>query len=246
MIKLYSFGAAFGVPDPSPFIMKVDCWMRMSDIAFEHVSGVGNLRKAPKGKLPFIDDNGTVVADSHLILEYLRNQYGSPLDHDLSSEQRAIMMLVGKALDEQLYWCMVYSRWIRPDTWPRVKATFFAVVPTPFNKVVPWLAQRKVKRSLYLQGIGRNSDEEILQMASETLQSLSDLLGDKAYFFGDRPSTLDATAFGFLCEFILSDIKNTFSERAGEFENLVAYCHRIKDTYYPQWLTEGSGHQLRH
>jgi len=240
VIKLYSFGAAFGVPDPSPFVMKVDCWMRMSGIPFEHVSGVKNLRKAPKGKLPFIDDSGTVVADSHLILDYLRNQYGSPLDDSLTSEQHAIMVLVGKAIDEQLYWCMVYSRWIRPDTWPRVKATFFKVVPAPFNTVVPWLAQRRVKRSLYLQGVGRHSDEEILQMAGETLQSLSGLLGDKAYFFGEQPSTLDATAFGFLCEFILSDINNAFSERACEHENLVAYCQRIRDLYYPQWLSDSA------
>ncbi len=232
MIKLYSFGPAFGVPDPSPFVMKVDAWLRMSGMPFEHISNVANLRKAPKGKLPFIDDDGKIVADSHLIINYLHKQYGSPLDEGLSREQRAMATLVGKSLDEQLYWCLVYSRWVRPDTWPLVKETFFNAVPAPMRGIVCWVAQRRVKRSLYLQGFGRHSDEEILAMTTEMFQALSDLLGDKTYFLGEKPSTLDATAYGFLCEFILSDIHNSFSERARRFDNLVRYCGRIRDEYY--------------
>ena len=233
MIKLYSFDPAFGVLDPSPFVMKVDAWMRMSGIPFEHVSSVGNLRKAPKGKLPFIDDGGKVVADSHLIIDYLRQQYDSPLEQGLTVEQKAIAMMVGKSLDEHLYWCLVYSRWIRPDTWPRVKATFFNVVPLPLRAVVCWAAQKKVRRSLHLQGFGRHTDEEILVMTTEMLQALSDLLGEKRYMFGEQPSTLDSTAYGFLCEFILSDIDNAFSQHARKFNNLLQYCERIRDEYYP-------------
>ncbi|MCF6229580.1 MAG: glutathione S-transferase family protein [Gammaproteobacteria bacterium] len=174
-----------------------------------------------------------MIADSHLIIAYLRQHYDSPLDRGLTSEQRAVAMLVGKALDEQLYWGLVYSRWIRSDTWPRVKAAFFNVVPAPMRAIVSWIAQRRVRRALYLQGFGRHSDEEILAMTTEMLQALSDLLGDKVYLLGEQPSTLDATAFGFLSEFILSDIRNSFSERARGFENLVCYCERIRDELYP-------------
>ncbi len=241
MIKLYSFGAAFGLPDPSPFVMKVDVWMRMSAIPFESVSGVANLRKAPKGKLPYIDDGGKLVADSHLIISYLRAKYDSPLDKGLSREQRAIATLVGKSLDEQLYWCLVYSRWIRADTWPQVKATFFNPLPAPVRIIISSIARHKVKRSLYLQGFGRHSDEEILLMTTETLQALADLLGDKRYFLGEQPSTLDATAYGFLSEFILSEIENEFSQRARGFKNLVRYCEAIRDRYYAPVSGERGG-----
>ncbi len=241
MIKLYNFGSAFGLPDPSPFVMKVDVWMRMSAIPFEPVSGVANLRKAPKGKLPFIDDGGKRVADSHLIINYLRAQYDSPLDKGLSREQRAIATLVGKSLDEQLYWCLVYSRWIRADTWPLVKATFFNPLPAPMRTIISSIARHKVKRSLYLQGFGRHRDEEILLMTTEMFQALADLLGDKRYFFGERPSTLDATAYGFLSEFILSEIQNEFSERARGYENLVRYCEAIRNRYYAPVSGERGG-----
>ena len=50
--------------------------------------------------------------------------------------------------------------------------------------------------------------------------------------FGEQPSSLDATVYGFLCEFILSDIDNAFNERAFSFKNLVQYCERIRDKYY--------------
>jgi hypothetical protein len=56
MIKLYSFGPSFGVADPSPYVLKVDVYMRMANIEFTSVPDVKNLQKAPKGKLPFITD----------------------------------------------------------------------------------------------------------------------------------------------------------------------------------------------
>ncbi|MEA1888330.1 MAG: glutathione S-transferase family protein, partial [Pseudomonadota bacterium] len=62
MIKLYGFGNNFGVADASPFVLKVDAYMRMAGIQFENIPGLVNLRKAPKGKLPFIDDNGKIIA----------------------------------------------------------------------------------------------------------------------------------------------------------------------------------------
>jgi len=235
MIKLYSFGPAFGVPDPSPFVMKVDCWMRMSGIEFEHASGVSGLRKAPKGKLPFIDDNGTIVADSCLIIAHLRGRYGSSLDEGLIDEQRAIATLVGKSLDEHLYWCLVYTRWMGKDSWPLVKKAFFGAMPFPLRELIPAIARSKVKRALYLQGLGRHSDEEIFAMSSAMLQALSDLLGEKTFMIGNRPCSLDATAFAFLAEFILSGVNNSISAHARSFENLVQYCGRIRDQYYPQW-----------
>lgn len=235
MIKLYSFGPALGMPDPSPFVMKVDAWLRMSDIQFEHVSGVKNLGRAPKGKLPFIDDNGTIVADSQLIIAYLSSQYGSSIDEHLNDEQRAMAVLVGKSLDEHLYWCLVYSRWIDDQSWPHVKEPFFGKLPQPLKTLLPIIARRKVRRSLHLQGLGRHSEKEILSMMSEMLHALSDLLGDKRFLLGENPATVDATAFAFLSEFILSDLNNSAAECARSHENLVRYCERIKAEYYPEW-----------
>lgn len=56
MIKLYGFGKRFGVVDGSPFVVKVDLYMRMASIEFEVESDFNAIKKSPKGKLPFIED----------------------------------------------------------------------------------------------------------------------------------------------------------------------------------------------
>ena len=232
MIKLYGFGPAFGLPDPSPFVMKVDTYLRMTGMAFEKLAGTQYMRQAPKGKLPYIEDDGQVISDSFFILQYLKAKYGDPLDAWLTPEQRAVSDLTIKSLDENFYWCIVQSRWLREDTWPQLKAAFFDRLPFPLKYIAPVVARRRVTASVNGHGIGKHSDEEIDTIARFSLQALSDLLGDKPYFMGDQPCTLDAEVYGFLAQPILSEIDNSIARIAREFSNLVAYCERIRAEYY--------------
>ena len=61
MITLYTFGPAFGLPDPSPFVMKVETLLKMAKLPYR--TDQSGFTKAPKGKLPYIDDDGVIVAD---------------------------------------------------------------------------------------------------------------------------------------------------------------------------------------
>jgi len=65
MITLYGFGPAFGLPDPSPFVTKAEVLLKMAGLEFR--TDANGFRKAPKRKLPYIDDGGTIVADSTFI-----------------------------------------------------------------------------------------------------------------------------------------------------------------------------------
>ena len=69
---MHQFPAALGLPNASPFCMKLETYLRMTGLPFE-VRPVTDPRRAPKGKLPYIDDGGTVLADSNLILDYLKS-----------------------------------------------------------------------------------------------------------------------------------------------------------------------------
>ena len=64
MITLYGFGPAFGLPDPSPFVIKVEVLLKMAGLEFR--TDANGFRKAPKRKLPYIDDGGTIVAELDL------------------------------------------------------------------------------------------------------------------------------------------------------------------------------------
>ena len=198
------------------------------------IPGLNNLGKSPKGKLPYITDGNSTIADTFFILEYLQKKYDSPLDKHLSEEELALSGLLEKSLDENFYWCVVHSRWINDDSWPIIKSTFFSKMPFPLKKIAPLVARRGVKSALFKHGMGRHSDEEILQIANKTLSDLSTLLSDKIYFFGKSPSTFDAVAFAFLAEVILARLDNSLNQMAREYSNLVSFCNRINENHYAQ------------
>ncbi len=52
MIILYQFPAVWGLPNASPFCMKVETYLRMTEIPYEPKL-VMDPRKSPKGKIAF-------------------------------------------------------------------------------------------------------------------------------------------------------------------------------------------------
>lgn len=69
-IKLFQFPRMFGVPNLSPFCCKLETWLRIARIPYEVVN-TSDPRKAPKGKLPFIEDAGHRIGDTSLIVDHL-------------------------------------------------------------------------------------------------------------------------------------------------------------------------------
>ena len=232
MITLHGFGKKLGLLDPSPFVMKVDAYLSMAEIDFKRDRHPNNLRTAKKGKLPFIVDDDETIVDSQFIIEHLIAKYGDKLDHHLTKEQKAIAYLITKSLDENLYFCIVYSRWIREDNWNTLKKVFFGKLPIILRSILPLIIRRSLVKILKGQGILLHSDTEILHITRSSLQALSDLLGEQDYFFGEKPSTLDATCYGMLAALILVELDNPYNSLAREFNNLVNYCERIRKEYY--------------
>ncbi len=232
MIKLYGFGPSLGLIDPSPFVIKVDAFLRISGTPYQLIGNPNALRKAPKGKLPMIEDEGQIVADSYFIFEHLKDKYKLTLDDHLSSEQQGVAHLVSKSLDENFYWCLVHSRWVREDTWPLVKHAIFAKMPWLLRMIIPGVARSGVKSTLKKHGIGKHSETELLQIFEHSLKSLQQILGDKPYFFGDKVSSFDATAYAFLSSFILADLNNPFNIMARSYQALVDFCQRFQQEYY--------------
>jgi len=231
MIKLYQFRRAFGLPNPSPFCMKVETYLRMTGLPFEAVNGV-NPRKAPKGKAPYIKDGGRTICDSGFIIDYLKATYGDPLDSWLSAEQRAIAHALRKMMEEDLYWALLYSRWFEPEGWALTRAAFFGGMTAPLKWVVPALARRGLTQELWGHGMGRHSREEIYQLAQRDIDALGDFLGGKAYFMGEQPSSLDAVAYAFLANLLWVPLDSPLKQQALRHPHLEAYCRRMKERYY--------------
>jgi glutathione S-transferase len=88
MVTLYTFGPYFGLPDASPFVIKTMLLLKFAGLDYREDRG--GFRKAPKGKLPYINDDGTVVPDSAFIRFHIEKKYGVDFDAGLTLEQKAV------------------------------------------------------------------------------------------------------------------------------------------------------------
>jgi len=234
MIKVYGFGPSFGLPDPSPFVVKVANYLRMIDIPFELLPG--NTRTAPKGKLPYIDDGGTVVSDSSFVIDYLRKKY-KDLDVGVSAHERALATAYKSMLEEHLYFVMVTQRWKEDRGFEILKTGLIGTlqkggVPGFAVSFVSNLIRKQVIKTVNAQGMGRHSPSEIEEMAVTMLDSVSELLGDHKYFLGEVPRSVDATVFAFLWLILGAPYEGRVKQHTQSKANLVAYTEQMKAQYW--------------
>ncbi|MDQ3775344.1 MAG: glutathione S-transferase N-terminal domain-containing protein [Pseudomonadota bacterium] len=145
MIKLHKFKACWGLPDPSPFCVKVETYLRMVALPYERVE-CATMFRAPKKKLPYLTDGDRIIPDSGFILDFLKATYGDTLDGRLSAEERARGHALRRMLEESLYWPMVYSRWREDRNWAVIKPLFFGGLPPVLGDLVPLFARSRVKK----------------------------------------------------------------------------------------------------
>ncbi len=234
MIKLYQFDPAFGLPNASPFCMKLETYLRMAALPFE--SPVATLRdfgRAPNGKLPYIEDDGQILADSTFIIDHLKARYGDRLDGWLSAEQSAVALAFQRLMEENLYWAVLYTRWIEPQWWALTQTAFFGKLPVPLKWIVPALARRGLRKELHGHGMGRHSEAQIHAIGKRDITALADFLGDKPYFMGTEPCSLDATGYGFLANLVWPPVESALKQHTQQHPQLQAYCERMRSRYYP-------------
>jgi len=233
MITLYTFGPAMGLPDPSPFVMKAQTLLKMSGQPYR-VDTKG-FSKAPKGKLPYIDDDGEVVADSTFIRWHLEKKYKIDFDRGLGAEQRAVAWAFEKMAEDHLYWALMDARWTKDANFDRGPRAFFQAAPAPIRPLIANMVRRKVRGSLRAHGIGRHAQNEIAALGARSVDAIAGFLGEKPFFMGAEPLGVDATMFAFtagaLCPLFDTPIRSAAERHA----NLKGYVGRMMERFYPDF-----------
>jgi len=232
MITLYTFGSAFGLPDPSPFVVKAEMLLEMAGLPYR--TDTGGLRRAPKGKLPYIDDDGTLVADSTFIRWHLEQRHGVDFDAGLDETARGIAWSVEKMLEEHLYWAIVHSRWMDDHNFSRGPAAFFRTVPAPLRPLVMAFVRRQIRKSLRGQGFGRHTNAEIEQLGARSIAATAAVLGARPWLMGEQPCGADATVFAFIGSVLCPAFETPLRIAAESHQNLVAYVDRVGALHYPK------------
>jgi glutathione S-transferase len=231
MITLYSFGPAFGLPDSSPFVTKVEILLKMANLLYR--TDTTGFVRAPKGKLPYIDDDGVVVPDSTFIRWHLEKKYRIDFDRGLNPTQQATAWAFEKMAEEQLYWILLHDRWMIDGNFRKGPARFFDNVPATVRPLVAAMIRRKMRAALKAQGVGRHSPDEIAALGARSIKAIADFLGDKPFFMGSEATGADATMFAFVCAALCPYFESRLRGAAERRDNLRRYVGRMTALHYP-------------
>jgi glutathione S-transferase len=238
MIVLYVFGRRYGLPDPSPFVSKAEVLLKMAGLDYRRdETGFG---KAPKGKLPYIDDNGTRVADSAFIRFHLEERHGIDFDKGLTPEQRAVAWALERMCEEHLYWLLMHNRWVIDENFDKGARTFFDHMSFPMRPFIIAMVRRQYRSALKAQGLGRHSIAEMDRLAARDIETVAAVLGDKPWLMGDAPTGVDACVWSFVAT-LLCPLFEGGARRSGEkHRNLMAYRDRGMQRWFPELIAEAT------
>ena len=240
MIILYGAGEGFGLPEISPYVTKTEVQLKMAGLAYRKLKAAPP--EAPKGQIPFIEDDGRRIGDSTFIRGYLERTYGLDFDEGLDPRARAEAWAVERMLENHLCWFGTQARWLIPQNFETGPARFFDGAPAALREQV----LERVRANLFGIGVTRHTEPEMLALATRSLAALQAILGGKPYLFGERPCGVDATALGVLL-FLLSPWFDSPLRRQAECcRPLTAYVGRMMAQFYPEfpWRVAPAEHEF--
>lgn len=225
-VLLHQFRRGDWAPNISPFPIKLETYLRMAKIPYKTDF---KTPMSSKGKSPWITYNGVDVADSQLCIDFLNKELSVDLNELLSVKDRAVSLAFRKLIEEDLYWCGLLERWVYGDknyVAKLVKLPYIVVMYISYKFI--WMA--------WGQGMGRHSPKDVRSVGKTDLQAVSTFLGNNQFFMGDEPSEIDCALFGCLAQIKWNAAPSIYTTLLkDELVNLLEYCDRMKDRFWPDW-----------
>ena len=154
------------------------------------------------------------------------------MDKNLDKEQKALTVILDNTFSERLYWIMLYMRW-QHEASGYINEAFGKL--SSFEKLfIPKLIRKATIKSLYFQGTGRHSYDEVLEMGYKTLDAIALILGNKKYFHGNEITSIDVTAFAFLANIVWVPYEDSLKNQVHKHKDMLTFCERMWSTFYPE------------
>ncbi|KAI1775343.1 hypothetical protein F4818DRAFT_416348 [Hypoxylon cercidicola] len=234
----------------SPYVIKLEARLRIADVPY--TTDVGSPRSAPKGKIPYMElrdassDSPLLLCDSALIIKNLTERGVLPdLNGGLSPAERSHDMGLRALLEDKLSFYNGFERWIQ--NYYTMRDHVLWPIPYPVRVLVGILAYRKTTATLYGQGTGRFTAEEIAVFRREIWEGFSELLvasrssskdDDGEPFWalgGSNPTEADASLFAFIVSVLICTAAPDSQKVVKSFPVLLDYADRIHDRYFPDY-----------
>lgn len=236
---LYGWGAMFDLPSPSPYVAKTDIQLQMLGVQFDRA--LADLDTVGKHKAPYVNDEGQLIEDSAFIRRHFEAKLGKDLDAGLTAEQRGAAWALGGMLENRLAQIMVCERWLIDENFNRGPRQFFAMVPEEMREAVIEQVRGDFRSTMHGAGFARFTRDEQMQIARADIAAAAAILGDREWMFGDRPSAVDATAYGVLSACSSQFFDTPLVDMIAQQSTLSAYLERMRQAYFPsdRWPAMG-------
>jgi len=224
MLRLFSYPELFGVADNNPYGLKAYAFLKLNHIPFRH-EHILDASRAPRGQLPYIDDDGEIIGDSDAIIAHLISRHSLTIDSALTPSQLDTHLLIRRTLDD-LYWVMSYSRWKDDRFWPQFRDALLRTHPDIAEASLQQAREYNFLRYQY-QGIGRYDPEAAFARGLADLHTLAHLLPPQGFMFGDAPTSIDTALYGFVANIYFYDIATPLKHYVVSQPHLVAHCRTL-------------------
>jgi glutathione S-transferase len=224
MLTLYSYPELFGVADNNGYGLKVLAFLKLAGVPFRH-EHIFDASAAPRGQLPYIDDDGETIGDSETIIAHLIAKRRLTIDAGLTTAQRDTSHLITRMLDD-LYWVMSYSRWKDERFWPQFRDALMREHPSLTEAGLLKAREFNFQR-YHFQGIGRYAPDAAYAHGLADLQVLADLIPATGYLHGAKPTSIDAGIYGFIANIYFYQIDTPLRQFVMAHGNIVRHCRAI-------------------
>lgn len=225
------------LPD-SANCLSVKAFLRMCQLNFQVEMRTNAEYMSPSGHIPFVRCGSLVVAGFEPVVSLVRNKgtyLSEHLDNSAKADMKAYMSLVNIVLQN----AELYVSWCDKTTLAEVtKPRYISVLPWPVNHVICWQKKSSILKKLKSVDWQNKSLGSVYEEVNNCCHALSERLGEQKFFFGDKPTELDAVVFGHLFAILTTPLPdNRLSSIVREYQNLLDLCRRI-DIQYFQKRTE--------
>uniref|UniRef100_T1JRY4 GST N-terminal domain-containing protein n=1 Tax=Tetranychus urticae TaxID=32264 RepID=T1JRY4_TETUR len=240
-VYLYQFERCASLPSSSSHCLKLETFLRMANIPYENVDHKMRY-KSSKGDMPFVELNGREIAETDVIVEELSKEFKVDLNSDLTADQKVIAHALESMLENHTAWIIKHWRFKHPQEFLKVsgtdiKKTINSKLPQSVLNFMFKIGFKSNIKDLIGHGIGRHDADQVYATGRKDLEMLSNALGEKEFFFGDKPRLLDAEAFSILAQFIFVPFENYDEFIKNDTPNLFKFVERMKERYWKDWDT---------
>jgi len=189
---------------------------------------------SPSGKLPFlINEEGEILSGRKLLEEISKFNSSDESKQLLSEEDESIEKAFSSLVDEKLSLAWNYNKWCDDINFKTLTLNeYHHLHPKPLSYILAYLERRKIIKSMLSKKCVLK-DEDIYLQAKMTLEAISEKMSSNLFFFGERPTYLDATLFAHLHIILSTPCQQSELRRLVlQYENLVHYTKRIWKQYF--------------